>query len=59
VGQAEAPLLELALSAALERGGMIHLESEAGVGEPAVRSFGFVEQHRLTWMRLDLVEKQP
>jgi len=59
LGHAEAPLLELALSAALERGGMIHLESEAGGGEAPVRSFGFVEQHRLTWMRLDPAEKRP
>ncbi len=57
-GQAEAPLLELALAAALEHGGMIHLESEAGPGESAVRSFGFLEEHRLTWMRLDPAEKR-
>jgi ribosomal protein S18 acetylase RimI-like enzyme len=53
VGRAEASLLALALAAALERGGQVRLESEAGDGEQIVRSFGFREDHRLAWMRLE------
>jgi len=51
VGQAEAPLLSLAVPAAVQRGVRIRLESEAGAGEEVVRSLGFQEEHRLTWMR--------
>jgi len=53
VRKAEAPLLALALAGALQRGGQIHLESEAGDGEQIVRSLGFREDHRLTWMRFE------
>jgi hypothetical protein len=56
VGRAEASLLALALAAALERGGQVRLESEAGDGEQIVRSFGFREDHRLAWMRLEKLD---
>jgi ribosomal protein S18 acetylase RimI-like enzyme len=51
-GKAETALLEGALHG--RRRWEVVIESEAGEGDEAFRRLGFHEEHRLTWMTLDL-----
>lgn len=53
-GQAEAALVEAALREAQSRSAAIVVETDDGLAERTLDGLGFAEEHRLTWMGLDL-----